>query len=673
MSILSYGSMSFRQGGWHVMNVLELSVPTFLFAFALLTIPACCVVLYVSDHILELVNDGDTFQSNGGENLGIVINHFFWSAETTMRIPDITPFLMNAILREVTYCLVGSVSFCLIAYRGAKREYSLAALIAGSGVSFSFFVVGVGFHVFYLDNVYNVTAIEEPVLRAIVGIFTWLPCMVGMYASLFPREARLRTLLYFVATLVGATVLYYCWRLFCMTYFFVPSRMIRVVIGISAPSLMFTLGIQLFVPIAVSLYEYTNLHAGLLLLLQPLYLGATMCSIIELTSNDLVTGASIEVICLVFGICLKISLLNGYTPIDQIFVVCARALRGLFCISRSTQQKHTPAKMDSVVPAECVAASSAENPSDLRDQVRAFSVSSAESGSDLRDHVRAFSVSSAESGSDLRDHVRAFSIGSAESRSDLRDHVRAFSVGSAESGSDLRDHVRAFSIGSAESRRVRRDHVREFSIGSAESRRDLRDHAFSISEYSVQTYGTESETGGGIGVGTDEAHMDDHKDELALPVSREERRQILLSCAVRYSTLVEVIAHLLSAGFVILVMANPNEVGQPPLPIDRVLVLLFIKLLLELSTDFILACCASACCAPQSRFCSCEDLRTLDARRVHIDICLLAVFFATDAHTLLAQFLCPDSTSADSSVSFLSSLMETRRVGVVGQCPSPLL
>eukprot|EP00928_Gymnodinium_smaydae_P001788 TRINITY_DN10646_c0_g1_i2.p1 TRINITY_DN10646_c0_g1~~TRINITY_DN10646_c0_g1_i2.p1 ORF type:complete len:143 (-),score=7.02 TRINITY_DN10646_c0_g1_i2:2-388(-) len=126
-----------------------------------------------------------------------------------MRIPDITPFLLNAILREVTYCLVGSVSFCLIAYRATKREYSLAMLIAGIGASFLFFVVGVGFHVFYLDNVYNITAIEEPVLRAFVSMFTWLPCMMGMYASLFPCENRCRATFYFIAVLVGATVLYY--------------------------------------------------------------------------------------------------------------------------------------------------------------------------------------------------------------------------------------------------------------------------------------------------------------------------------------------------------------------------------------------------------------------------------------------------------------------------------
>eukprot|EP00928_Gymnodinium_smaydae_P009450 TRINITY_DN13542_c0_g1_i1.p1 TRINITY_DN13542_c0_g1~~TRINITY_DN13542_c0_g1_i1.p1 ORF type:complete len:297 (-),score=28.74 TRINITY_DN13542_c0_g1_i1:39-896(-) len=284
MSILSYGSMSFRQGGWHVLNVVELATPTFLFAFALLTIPACCVVLSVSDRILELLNDGDTFHGNDGESSGIVINHFFWSAETMMRIPDITPFLMNAILREVTYCLVGSVSFCLIAYRAAKREYSLAALIAGSGVSFTFFVVGVGFHVFYLDNVFSVTAVEEPMLRAIVSTFTWFPCMVGLYASLCPREARLRSMFYFVAMLVGATVLYYCWRLLFMTYYFISSQVTRVVIGILAPSLMFTLGVQLFVPLALKWYEHTNLHAALLLLLQHLYWGATMCSVIELIS-----------------------------------------------------------------------------------------------------------------------------------------------------------------------------------------------------------------------------------------------------------------------------------------------------------------------------------------------------------------------------------------------------
>eukprot|EP00928_Gymnodinium_smaydae_P001792 TRINITY_DN10646_c0_g1_i7.p1 TRINITY_DN10646_c0_g1~~TRINITY_DN10646_c0_g1_i7.p1 ORF type:complete len:567 (-),score=50.78 TRINITY_DN10646_c0_g1_i7:445-2145(-) len=566
MSILSYGSMSFRQGGWHVMNVLELSVPTFLFAFALLTIPACCVVLYVSDHILELVNDGDTFQSNGGENLGIVINHFFWSAETTMRIPDITPFLMNAILREVTYCLVGSVSFCLIAYRGAKREYSLAALIAGSGVSFSFFVVGVGFHVFYLDNVYNVTAIEEPVLRAIVGIFTWLPCMVGMYASLFPREARLRTLLYFVATLVGATVLYYCWRLLCMTYFFIPSPMSRVVVGIVAPSLMFTLGVQLFVPVAISLYEHTNLHAALLLLLQPLYWGATMCSVVALTSDDLVTGASIELGCLIFKNMFKVSLLHGYTPIDTVFVR-TRAFVGLVtscvavCIRWFTRQNQTTARMSAVVPEECISDSPAVEPRDT-------------------------------------------------------------------------DLVRA-----------------------------------SISERSGQSYAL-----GATPVdGTDEAHMEDKKNELAMPASREELRKILFVCAVRYSSLVEVVAHLLSAAFVILVMANPNEVSQPPLPVDRVLGLLFLKLFLELSTDITIACCALARSAPRSRLTSYDDLRKLKARRVHMDICLLTVFFAIDAHTLLAQFLCPGSTSAVSRVSFLGSLLETRRVGVVGQCPSPLL
>eukprot|EP00928_Gymnodinium_smaydae_P001791 TRINITY_DN10646_c0_g1_i6.p1 TRINITY_DN10646_c0_g1~~TRINITY_DN10646_c0_g1_i6.p1 ORF type:complete len:519 (-),score=41.71 TRINITY_DN10646_c0_g1_i6:445-1959(-) len=503
-----------------------------------------------------------------------------------MRIPDITPFLLNAILREVTYCLVGSVSFCLIAYRGAKREYSLAALIAGSGVSFSFFVVGVGFHVFYLDNVYNVTAIEEPVLRAIIGIFTWLPCMVGMYASLFPREVRLRTMLYFVATLIGATVLYYCWRLLCMTYFFIPSPVTRVVIGIAAPSLMFTLGVQLFVPMAVSLYEHTNLHAALLLLLQPLYWGATMCSIIELTSDDFVTGASIVLGCLVFRISFKVSLLHGYTLIDQLFV-CTRALigfascRAAICFRRFTQQNQPTFEMNAVVPEECVGDSSAENPSDLRDVVRAFSIRSAESRSDLGNLVR----------------------------------------------------------------------------------------AFSIRERSVHSYETKSEANDG----TDEAHMEDKKNELAMPASREELRKILFVCAVRYSSLVEVVAHLLSAAFVILVMANPNEVSQPPLPVDRVLGLLFLKLFLELSTDITIACCALARSAPRSRLTSYDDLRKLKARRVHMDICLLTVFFAIDAHTLLAQFLCPGSTSAVSRVSFLGSLLETRRVGVVGQCPSPLL
>eukprot|EP00928_Gymnodinium_smaydae_P001793 TRINITY_DN10646_c0_g1_i8.p1 TRINITY_DN10646_c0_g1~~TRINITY_DN10646_c0_g1_i8.p1 ORF type:complete len:364 (-),score=28.37 TRINITY_DN10646_c0_g1_i8:445-1509(-) len=354
-----------------------------------------------------------------------------------------------------------------------------------------------------------------------------------------------------------------------MTYFFIPSQMTRVVIGIAAPSLMFMLGVQLLMPMALLLYEHTNLHAALLLLLQPLCWGSAMCSIIELTANDLITGVSVVLGCSVFQVSFKVSLLHGCTPIDRIFVRTRAFLRlvasgATSCTRRFTNLKQTKARMNAVVPVECVGDLSAVNPGDSDDLVRVFS---------------------------------------------------------------------------------------------------------SISEWSGQSHEMEA----GAVDGTDEAHAENDKNELVSPVSREERRKILLSCAVYHSSLVEVIAHLLSAGFVILVMANPNEVSQPPLPVDRVLGLLFLKLFLELSTDITIACCALARSAPRSRLTSYDDLRKLKARRVHMDICLLTVFFAIDAHTLLAQFLCPGSTSAVSRVSFLGSLLETRRVGVVGQCPSPLL
>eukprot|EP00928_Gymnodinium_smaydae_P044275 TRINITY_DN29541_c0_g1_i1.p1 TRINITY_DN29541_c0_g1~~TRINITY_DN29541_c0_g1_i1.p1 ORF type:complete len:560 (+),score=49.62 TRINITY_DN29541_c0_g1_i1:50-1729(+) len=557
MSILSAALMSFRTGGLHFLNVLMVAVPASLVAFALLTLPACCVLLYVSDHLLELSDEGGALHAPGGEKSGIVINHFFWSPDTMSRIPDITPFVMNAIVRETTFCLVGTVSFCLIAYRGAQPEFARVALLASIAISIVSFICGFGFHLFYLDNVFNVTAIQEPVLRAILAAFTWLPCMVGMYSGLLPRGTRLWSMVRFVSVLVGANVLYYCWRLLCMTYFFVSARLTRIVIGIAVPCLMFAVCFQLFIPMSLKLYEHANLHASLLFLLQPVYWGATMCSIVQLTSNDLITGASIGLGCTIFEIVCKVALLNGCTRTR-----CASSPDTSWASPGSRTCKHPHQKtisMTSIVP------------SDFLDESSTVA-------------------------------------------------------------------------------------------GNEESNKSC-----STTSASSSAHATTSEA---IGC-TDEGNSDQCSPSLVLPTSPEERRKILFSCVVCHSSVVEVIAYFMTACFITTLSVNPNSAGEPPLPLYRTMVLLSLKLLSQCLADVIVACYTFPLSDHQSNVSYCDAVRKLVGRRVVFDVCLLTAFFAIDTHTLLAQFLCPGSSSYGSTFSFLSSILETQRVGVVGQCPSP--
>eukprot|EP00928_Gymnodinium_smaydae_P100596 TRINITY_DN9905_c0_g1_i1.p1 TRINITY_DN9905_c0_g1~~TRINITY_DN9905_c0_g1_i1.p1 ORF type:complete len:103 (+),score=14.29 TRINITY_DN9905_c0_g1_i1:25-309(+) len=93
---------------------------------------------------------------------------------------------------------------------------------------------------------------------------------------------------------------------------------------------------------------------------------------------------------------------------------------------------------------------------------------------------------------------------------------------------------------------------------------------------------------------------------------------------------------------------------------------------MELLTDFAIACYSMMRNEERSTSVSYNRVWDMTGRSMAIDVCLLTTFFAIDAHTLLAQFLCPGSSGDGGGIGVLGRLLQADYIGVVGQCPKPL-
>jgi len=141
----------------------------------------------------------------------------------------------------------------------------------------------------------------------------------------------------------------------------------------------------------------------------------------------------------------------------------------------------------------------------------------------------------------------------------------------------------------------------------------------------------------------------------------------VLTAVALYSNLVEVVVHIMGAGFYILGILNPNESRSPPVPPGRVFLLLLVKLLAEVATDFCLACSHAAKPSAPGAPRPLEALWERHGRAMTLDVCLFAIMWFLDTQTFFVQFLCP-SPANGAKVVGVARMMGFDNLLSVGMC-----
>jgi len=114
-----------------------------------------------------------------------------------------------------------------------------------------------------------------------------------------------------------------------------------------------------------------------------------------------------------------------------------------------------------------------------------------------------------------------------------------------------------------------------------------------------------------------------------------------LAAVVLYSNIVELLVHTMDAGFYILSMERPHESRSPPVPPERILMLLLVKVVAEAATDFNLVRfhvalpCEPGVPKPHTA------LWESDGWVMSLGIRVMAIIWPLDIQTCFVQFLRP--------------------------------
>eukprot|EP00428_Durinskia_dybowskii_P000298 CAMPEP_0170301632 /NCGR_PEP_ID=MMETSP0116_2-20130129/51081_1 /TAXON_ID=400756 /ORGANISM="Durinskia baltica, Strain CSIRO CS-38" /LENGTH=126 /DNA_ID=CAMNT_0010553465 /DNA_START=1 /DNA_END=377 /DNA_ORIENTATION=- len=109
-----------------------------------------------------------------------------------------------------------------------------------------------------------------------------------------------------------------------------------------------------------------------------------------------------------------------------------------------------------------------------------------------------------------------------------------------------------------------------------------------------------------------------------------------------YSADAELLVHTVSAGFFILARLSPNGAFMPPLPVERTLALLVMRLAFELLSDFVVASVFSVLLP--DRYAGATSRSRKLGTLLRLSVCMVSVAFVLDTQLFFIKFLCPYPT-----------------------------